>query len=98
MCNGQYYKVPYVGPEMDALEHILSREPSGTRVAGFDVKSITLSSGRVIARRELREFYPTGTTRLENGWYRMFPSPASYEVEQEPGRVPIDQRVTVIRD
>jgi hypothetical protein len=98
LCNGQYHKVPYVGPEMDALEFILSQEPPETRIERFDVKSITLSSGRVIQRRELREYYPTGTTRLENGWYRMFPNPASYESDIEPGRVPIDKMVTVIRE
>jgi hypothetical protein len=98
LCNGQFFKVPYVGPEMDALEFILSKEPSATRIERFDIKSITLSSGRVVQRRELREYYPVGTTRLENGWYRQFPSPATYEVEHEPGRVPFDQRVTVVRE
>ena len=98
LCNGSFFRVPYVGPEIDALEFILAKEPPATRVERFDVKSITLSSERVIARRELREYYPVGTTRLDNGWYRQFPSPATYEVEHEPGRVPFDQRVTVVRE
>jgi hypothetical protein len=100
LCNGQYHKVPYVGPEMDALEFILGQEPPETRIERFDVKSITLSSGRVIQRRELREYYPVGTapSRLESGWYRQFPAPASYESDHDPGRVPVDQRVTVIRE
>jgi hypothetical protein len=91
--------VPYNGAECDALEFILGKEPPETRVERFDVKSITLSSGRVIQRRELREYYTVGTipSKLESGWYRMFPSPSSYESD-DPGRAPIDQMVTVIRD
>jgi hypothetical protein len=86
---------------MDALEIILGKEPQGTRVERFDIKSITLSSGRVIARRELREFYPVGTatSNLEAGWYRQFPPPRLYENEYDPeGPLPEHLRVTVIRE